>query len=601
MFVSFNQKTQKDFCAKLLTKKHLKTYLEAITAKTISEENIIAIVKESLAKGVKLGTDSYKTKVPKYNYQKFIALFQSIIGKEKIPQPLYFKSLLKKIEKKSIDIAKEDDLNNLYDQLLKQKDFYQGNFVFDVFAKIITKMGSFKALTYENQILGSNNKRPRDDESLSTSPVKKTKINEAVKRNYDEVIQDFYNKIREDLIDQYTKNAENIQNLKDFAKIQGSKLYNIISKHYEKKEKYASQKEMVKNVIDDFYAIVLDNLDKEYQKDSNQYLKLKVLFKTQITTLSGTLVEFFDNKGGILLSSRDDGVASLPTELGKRKNEFPEGQISKKTTATSAGGIGVVEIKLPSIVKNILGHRNSLIQDGHNSFIILLPEISISYLSKTIEWEVNKLLHPELVDKANSLIATISKTDNVDSLKDRRFMIKVHPDKNQGNINAASNTAELNQIRDILNQDITKSFIEKAPALTKIINQGIIGLNIIDEGVEVVRLANNPSYEQASVVSLKILYLVILYAGNSALSYSLSGAKVAYNLYQGDYPSGITNVATSVGFYALEYFTPEASLAINSVIFVTSAISTAANVYDLYNEMTEIKPAGAITTEEHEA
>ena len=289
-------------------------------------------------------------------------------------------------------------------------------------------------------------------------------------------------------------------------------------------------------------------------------------------------------------------------------------QLNDLTLGEESSGISVINFHVPRTVYPMLTNGNPLIGNefGDARLIpLLIPDFSVINfpdlskftpdISKTITWEVNKLLYPELAKKANSLIVTISETDNVDSLKDRKFMTKVHPDTNPGNVNAASNTAELNQIRDRLNQEITKSLSEKATELIKTINQGIVGLSIIDEGVEVVRLVNNPSYEQASITGLKGLYLVTLYVGNSALSYSLSGAKAAYNLYQGDYTSAITNVATSVGFYALscaKQISPEASLAINSVIFVASAISTAANVYELCNEMTETKPLGAIEAPE---
>jgi hypothetical protein len=140
MHVAFSESTKQCFIDRLFQKygDDIKDMIRTILDKencsldTINAKQIA--IELCLKKAIKVGTDSYKTFVDKNVYNKFLVYFNKIISILKIPQPIYFKSLLNKLTNGPID------LQLLKEQAYQQKEHYQGTYVFDVTCGIIDNM-----------------------------------------------------------------------------------------------------------------------------------------------------------------------------------------------------------------------------------------------------------------------------------------------------------------------------------------------------------------------------------------------------------------------------------------------------------------------------
>jgi hypothetical protein len=126
-----------------------------------------------LSKGIKLGTDSFKTSIDKLPYQQLLRKMQSIFNKENIPVPFYFKSMCKQIEKayeeevgkvspgKAVAYIAKQIAQDLAPKLEAQQKYFAGSFVNDVTSKIAQALASdvvikqVHRIEYDNPLLNN--------------------------------------------------------------------------------------------------------------------------------------------------------------------------------------------------------------------------------------------------------------------------------------------------------------------------------------------------------------------------------------------------------------------------------------------------------------
>jgi hypothetical protein len=171
--------------------------------------------------------------------------------------------------------------------------------------------------------------------------------------------------------------------------------------------------------------------------------------------------------------------------------------------------------------------------------------------------------------------------------------LKIHPDKvdrSRYGIEANEDFIRFNKCKEIIlnNDGLEAKALALQSSIQYYVHNAAIGIKIADTGIDILRVINNATQENAWKVGSDALQLYNLNHGFDKYSMGVRFIEIGYQLYQGEYGSVLNTVISTVGFAAapkvISIVNPWFGIIYSASITGCSAYLLYKNAYRLYEE-----------------
>ena len=181
-------------------------------------------------------------------------------------------------------------------------------------------------------------------------------------------------------------------------------------------------------------------------------------------------------------------------------------------------------------------------------------EINLEKQDNDISWQYKKVLYAGEIREFNMILQKYNIDRTIDVLKDcsdfkKSVLLKLHPDKG-GN---REDFVFAKQLEEKFSKDIdVRSVIyEKIQKIQPYLYKTGVGLKVLDMAVDSMRLINEPTVENTKKIVFDTTYLYGMYKGVNSYSIAVSAIEASYQVHNGEYYQGLTQVATTALYMAV--------------------------------------------------